>query len=354
MIRLGAPIPLVPNRVRLFYQGGALIDALRGAAEPKDGDYPEDWIASVTPFGGDRAPTEGLSRVRLDGWEGFLRDLLRDKAAEIVGRDMVRRWGATTGLLVKLLDTSVRLPVHCHPTREFARRNLGSPFGKTEAWIVVATRRIGDEEPYVHVGFREEIARATLLDWTVRQDVRAILAATHRFAVRAGDVVMIPAAMPHAIGPGVFMVEVQEPTNFSILIEHAGFPIAPEAAHLGLGWDVAIDAVDRSGHRRDEVVSRFVRRADPKREGETALLPDGFAEFFGATQLRLAPNASRDLPTGYWVGVVLEGRGEIEYGSGRVPLHRGDTFCVPHVLGSHRVRAGRDGVTIVRCLPPAS
>jgi mannose-6-phosphate isomerase len=349
VIRFGAPIPLAPNRVRLFYQGGAMIDELRGSGNGNDGDYPEDWVASVTAFGGDRDPTEGLSRVRVDGWEGYLRDLLRDHASEIVGRDMVRRWGATTGLLVKLLDTSIRLPVHSHPTREFARRALGSPFGKTEAWIIVATRRVGVDEPYVHVAFREEIARERLLEWTERQDVAAILGATHRFAVRAGDVVMIPAAMPHAIGPGVFMVEVQEPTNFSILIEHAGFPIPPDAAHLGLGWGVAIDAVDRRGYARDDLVARLVRRADPKREGDTPLLPDGFAEFFGATQLRLGPNASRDLPTGYWVGVVTDGRGELEYGGGRVT----ETFCVPHILGAHRVHAGRDGITVIRCLPPA-
>jgi mannose-6-phosphate isomerase len=354
VIRLAAPVPLAPNRVRLFYRGGALIDELRGAPDPADGEYPEDWIASVTAFGGDRAPTEGLSRVRVNGWEGFLRDLLRDHATEIVGRDMVRRWGATTGLLVKLLDTSVRLPVHCHPTREFARRNFGSPFGKTEAWIIVATRRVAGEEPYVHVAFQREIARETLLEWTTRQDVGAILGATHRFAVQAGDVFMIPAAMPHAIGPGVFMVEVQEPTNYSVLIEHDGFPVAPEAAHLGLGWEVAIDAVDRRGYAREELVARLVRRADPKREGESALLAEDFAPFFSATQLRLAPNAARDLPTGYWVGVVLEGRGELEYGSGRVAIRRGDTFCVPYALGAHRVRAGRDGVLIVRCLPPAA
>ena len=353
-MRLGAPIPLAPNRVRLFYQGGALIDELRGVKDGKDDFYPEDWVGSITAFGGaDRAPTEGLSRVRVDGWEGFLRDLLRERAEEVVGRDMVRRYGATTGLLVKLLDTSVRLPVHCHPTRDFARRNFGSVFGKTEAWIIVATRRAGAEEPYAQVGFQNEIPRAQLLEWTTQQDVGAIATATHKFAVRAGDVVLIPASLPHAIGPGVFMVEVQEPTNFSILIEHAGFPIASEAAHLGLGWDVAIDAVDRHGYTREEIVSRFVRRVDPQREGESPLVGDEFAEFFRATRVHLAPNASRDIPAGYWVGVVLEGSGEIEYGAGRATLRRGDTFCVPFVLGSHRIRGGRDGIALVRCLPPA-
>ena len=62
--------------------------------------------------------------------------------------------GSTTGLLVKLLDARERLPVHCHPTRQFARDVLGSPFGKAEAWIVVATRQVpGAEPPNVRVGF---------------------------------------------------------------------------------------------------------------------------------------------------------------------------------------------------------
>ncbi|TMD58465.1 MAG: mannose-6-phosphate isomerase [Chloroflexi bacterium] len=352
-MRLGAPIPLGPNRMRLFYQGGALIDELRGAKDPADGDYPEDWIGSVTAFGGDRPPTEGLSRVRVDGWEGFLRDLVRERADELVGRDLAHRYGATTGLLVKLLDTSVRLPVHCHPTRDFARRKLGSVFGKTEAWIVVATRRGGAEEPYARVGFQEAIPRERLLEWTARQDVGAIVAATHKFAVRAGDVVLIAAGLPHAIGPGVFMVEVQEPTNYSILLEHAGFPIASDAAHLGLGWEAAIDAVDRHGYAREELVSRFVRRVDLQREGESPLVGDEFAEFFRATRVHLGANGSRDIPAGYWVGVVLEGSGEIEYGAGRAAIRRGDTFCVPFALGSHRLRGGRDGIAVVRCLPPA-
>ena len=50
------------------------------------------------------------------------------------------RFGTSTGLLVKLLDAAERLPVHAHPDRAFAREAFDSPFGKTEAWIVLDTR----------------------------------------------------------------------------------------------------------------------------------------------------------------------------------------------------------------------
>ena len=32
-----------------------------------------------------------------------------------------------------------QVPLHAHPTRAWARRHLGSPFGKTEAWILLDT-----------------------------------------------------------------------------------------------------------------------------------------------------------------------------------------------------------------------
>jgi hypothetical protein len=33
----------------------------------------------------------------------------------------------------------------------------------------------------------------------------------------------VPAGLPHAIDPGLFLVELQEPTDFSVLLEWEGF-----------------------------------------------------------------------------------------------------------------------------------
>lgn len=77
---------------------------------------------------------------------------------------------------------------------------------------------------------------------------RLLLDAMHVRPTTAGDVWFIPAGVPHAIGAGIFMVEIEEPSDFSILAETAGLPIDREDAHPGLGWDVMLDAFDREGH----------------------------------------------------------------------------------------------------------
>ena len=67
----------------------------------------------------------------------LLRDAVAEHAGSWLGAAHVARFGADPALLVKLLDAGQRLPVHCHPSDEFAAAHFGSRYGKTEAWIVV-------------------------------------------------------------------------------------------------------------------------------------------------------------------------------------------------------------------------
>ena len=137
------------------------------------------------------------------------------------------------------LDSAERLPVHAHPDRGFALQAFGSVFGKTEAWIVLDTR---EEEAEVWVGLRERVEPERYLEWIVEQDVDRLLGSLNRISVRAGEVVYVPAGVPHALGAGLLIAELQEPTDFSLLCEWRGFPVQPEDSHLGLGWEVAVQA----------------------------------------------------------------------------------------------------------------
>src|SRR5438874_2709825 len=75
-----------------------------------------------------------------------------------------------------------------------------------------------------------------------------LLAAMHERPTQPGDVWWIPPGLPHAIGAGIFMLEIEEPSDFSIVAETGGLPIDRADAHLGLGWEVTIDAFDRRAH----------------------------------------------------------------------------------------------------------
>jgi mannose-6-phosphate isomerase len=331
------PFVLDPNQLHRFYRGGARIAELRGT-EVTDDYAPEDWIGSATPvFGSDRV---GLSRLP-DG--RLLRDAIAADPAAWLGPERAESHGADAGVLVKLLDAGERLPVHLHPTREFARAHLGSRYGKTEAWMIVSA----GPGAVVHVGFTRAIEDAELRGWVDAQDRHAMLEALHRLPVRAGDVVYVPAGTPHSIGAGILMVEVQEPSDFSILLEWEGFAIdGPRDGHLGLGFDVALGAVDRSAWSAERVAGARAPRRGDGRAGVEVLLPEEADAYFAAERIRPRPAAV--LPPGFSIVVVTHGSGALTCDGTELPLRRGDSVVIPHAAGEGRVEGD---LTALRCMP---
>jgi mannose-6-phosphate isomerase len=310
------PLRLPPNQLHRFYLGGPRIAALRGTSL-EDDHTPEEWVGSAnTSFG---ETEEGLSRLE-DGT--FVRDAINDDPEAFLGAEHVARYGTDPALLVKLLDAGERLPVHYHPGTAFAREHLSSNHGKTEAWLIVEA----DPGAEVRVGFKAEPDPETLAGWLRTQDSEAMLDALHPLSVKAGDAVFVPAGTAHAIGAGILMVELQEPTDFSILLEHDPFGVTDEAgATLGLGWEKAIQALDR-------------RAADaPERT-----LPAAAAAYFRAEHV----SAPATLDPGFSILVVLDGSGAV----GGVEVSRGDTVLVPHAAGAAQLEGS---VEALRCRPPA-
>ncbi len=326
------PVRLPANQPPRFYRGGAAIAALRGDS-PAMEFGPEDWVASCTTFHGEAAT--GLTTLP-DGM--LLRDAVAAAPANWLGDAHVARFGAEPALLVKLLDAGQRLPVHCHPGNEFAAAHYGSRYGKTEAWVVAGAAG----NATVYLGFREDQPASTVADWVSTQDSAAMLAALNPVTVRAGDTVFVPAGVPHAIGAGVFIVELQQPTDLSVTLEWRDFLDAEAGGHLGIGFDTALGCVDRSGwaDRLDELVGHSKTGDAPV----TDLF--GHPDFFRAE--RLQDGASRD--ASFAILVALDGAGTLRTeNAGDVPLAKGDTYVVPHAAGTTRV----DGdVTTIRCLPP--
>lgn len=337
------PIVLPANQPRQFYRGGAAISALRGIAPHQDDPEfrPEDWVASTTTrFGAD---TDGLSRLPTGGW---LRDAVRADPVGWLGEAHVAAFGDSTALLVKLLDAGQRLPVHCHPNNAFAQACFGSPVGKTEAWVVIGT---SGPDPRVHIGFERDIERAELAGWVVDQQPGGLLGALNSTQVAAGDTVFIPAGLPHAIGAGVFIVELQQPTDLSVTLEWSGFLADERAGHLGIGFAIALDCVDRRGWG-DGRWETLVRHTTVKVDGGLVNLLGPAAEpFFRADRLRVT-GAGLDLAPSFAVLVVLAGTGYLHTArGGSLPLSRGQTVVVPFAAGSSTV----DGdLTVVRCRPP--
>jgi len=324
------PIRLPANQPRArFYQGGQRIATFRGdgTAAP---NTPEDWVGSATSIR-DAAP---VGMTRLPGGE-LLAEAFEDEPTTWFGPAHVDRWGADPMLLVKLLDPGQRLPIHAHPSGAFAARAVAAAHGKAEAWYILAPGT-------VYLGLTETVSPADLLALVTAQDTGRMLSLMHEVTVAPGDTVFVPAGVLHAIGEGTFLAEVQEPEDLSILLEWTGFDLDGAAdGHLGLGFDVALGAVEHEA-RSANGISALIHRVTA--DGPTLVAES--AEFFRLDRV----SAPTELPAGFAIVIALEGSMTLTTGNHKADLPTGSTTLVPFAAGS--MRFSGDGQVLV-ARPPS-
>jgi mannose-6-phosphate isomerase len=108
-------------------------------------------------------------------------------------------------LLLKLLFTSEPLSIQVHPDDEFAR-SIGLPNGKTEAWYVLAA----NPGARVALGLKRHLTPPEL-----RAAIRdgSIAGLTQWRPVAKGDIIFVPSGTIHAIGAGIVLAEIQQPSD---------------------------------------------------------------------------------------------------------------------------------------------
>jgi mannose-6-phosphate isomerase len=328
LVRLDANQP--PER---FYRGGAKIDRFRGTAKGPD-FRPEDWVGSTTALAGEQRL--GLTRLR-DG--RLLADAIAADPVTWLGPDHLAAYGTSTMLLVKLLDAGQRLPVHAHPDDAFSAAHLHRPFGKAEAWYII-------DGGTVHLGLRHDVDRRALADLVRWQDTTALLGLLHEREVEPGDVVYVPPGELHAVGQGVFLLELQQPEDLSILLEWHGFALdGARDGHLGLGFDLALRAVTT----RERSPAELDRWILPAEEG-LSILPPESAQYFRLD--RHVVNGSVTIEPGFAIIVVEDGEVKLSTAGGHPRrAGRGSTIATPH--GEGWITATGTGTVLV-CRPPRS
>lgn len=328
------PAKLPSNQFDHFYRGGDRIGALRhGPGGPM---RPEEWIGSVTTRFGEAE--QGLSKLP-DGT--FLKDAIASDPIAWLGEEHFSHFGLSIEVLVKLLDPDQRLPVHFHPNKAFAKEHLGLDHGKTEAWIILEA----PADAGVGLGFKERQNKAHLLKLVSDQDSQALLASLRRSEVSVGDAILVPAGVAHAIDSGIFVLELQEPTDLSALLEWEGFAVDGNIdGHLGLGFETVTDALmldPLSDADFDSLVMRNIFSGGTLR----SVLPIKADGYFRA---HLAPGIG-DFESGFAIGLVLDGAGDITFDNAPgMQITKGDALVIPHAAGKFTI----SGANMIVCRPP--
>jgi mannose-6-phosphate isomerase len=262
-------------------------------------------------------------RVASGPYEGKTLGELADKYGEqLLGDVPAKLTGNRFPLLIKLLDCAQWLSLQVHPNDKQAVELEGpGHFGKTEAWYVLdaepGARLISGIKP----GTSPEVLAEAIRNGTLIQHVQYL-------DVERGDTVMTHAGTVHALGPGLFIYEVQQTSDITYRIYDWDRP-RNEGRKLHIEQSVAVSDPARCGES--------FRPDRPIGDGERQSLAR--CDYF-ALELLSGESRTISLDTGgrsFHLLTVIEGRMRVVGEGWSEELGLYDTAIVPAAAGAYRV-----------------
>ena len=311
------------ERVNRTYKGGLMIDRFLGKSDPHDTNQPEDWISSFTE-------AKNKTYIENEGLTELYTKEGRRLITQVIGKDDFGDGRSSADVLIKLLDSAERLGIQVHPTPEFSQENFGTPHGKTECWHILGVRDGYDAA--IYIGFKEGITKEKWESLFLAQDIGGMLECMHRFPVKEGDTVLVRAGTPHAIGAGCFLLEIQEPCDYTMRVEKvtvAGEALTPHQIHYGVGEEKLLDCFIYDGLSEAEARKRyFLEEKVTKSEKSTHT---SLVSYDDTPHFRLckASGVYKFTPDSF-VTLVITEAGYVESGSERIESVRGDKIFIPY------------------------
>lgn len=315
------PIFFERNRVGRVYTGGKLFADFFGD-DPVDSFLPEEWIASnVTALNKDsKGPKEGVSRIK--GSDIYFDDLLKEYPTELLGSKGKLR------ILVKGLDSAIRLPAQAHPDKAFSRKYFNSEYGKTECWTILGTR----PNAKIYFGFKDGVTKE-IFEQAIEQsetDMDAMENLMLSITPQVGDVYLVPAKTVHAIGAGCLILEVQEPTDFTIQPERfcGKYKMNDQEMYLGLTKEEAVGCFNFTKAPDSKMTPHVME----KTEGmiKESLVSEANTDCFIINRIKLSGGSYTPAVTdSYGIYILTNGAGVIHGDGYCKDVKKGDYFFLP-------------------------
>ena len=333
------PLFFERNRVGRVYTGGKLFSGLFGD-DAVDGYLPEEWIASaVKALNKDSlSEKEGVSKIKDS--DIYFDELLEKYGDELLGR------GNKLRILVKALDSAIRLPAQVHPDKAFSQKYFNSSYGKTECWTILDTR----EDAKIFFGFQDGVTREDLekaIDLS-ETDPDAMERLMEVIVPKKDEVYFVPARTVHAIGKGCLILEVQEPTDFTIQPEHfcGEYGLNDKEMYLGLERSVAVDCFD-FGKAPDSILEpTLIYNEDGA--AKYSVLSKDHTDCFIINRFNLTGGkATLNVENSYGIYIVTEGEGALSGGGYEKRIKKGDYFFMPACcMGKYEISGN---LTVTEC-----
>lgn len=278
------------------------------------------------------------NRVRGGPFDGqTLADLAREHGADLLGKPVFERWGASFPLLAKFLDAGDELSVQVHPDDEYAHTHeAASGFhGKTEAWYIL---QAAPGAAVIH-GFRQSTDRHSfeqaVHDGTLLDLLRYV-------PVAAGDTIFVPAGTVHAINRGILLFEIQETSDLTYRVydyDRRDASGKPRELHLERALDVSDYGAPPAAKQTPQ----------PLGDGRSLLVS---CPYFAMERWELGtPTEGTTGEDSFEILTAVDGHATLRWPGGDVDLARGASVVLPASLGSYRL-VPQPQAALLRCYVP--
>lgn len=246
--------------------------------------------------------------------ENNLNELLEIYMTDLVGERNYEKYGLGFPLLIKFIDANDNLSVQVHPDDELAKRKYGQS-GKTEMWHVIAA----EPGAGLYVGFNQKVTKTQYVKAVEEGTLAELL---KFYPVQPGDTFMIPAGTVHAIGKGVLLAEIQQPSDVTFRIFDWN-RVDDEGNPRELHTAEALEAIDF-----DLNLGTF--KVDYKPELNKTI-PLVHSEYFNTNLIEFDQVLTKSFAQidSFVIYMCLEGFMHLEYGDEHIVFKTGDVVLIP-------------------------
>ncbi|MGL6114936.1 type I phosphomannose isomerase catalytic subunit [Cetobacterium sp. SF1] len=289
--------------------GGKKFQTILGMELPRGLNVGESWEVSCHKG--------GLSFVENGELKDkSLIDIIAENREEILGEEIVEKFGDKFPLLIKYLDINDKLSVQVHPSNEYALRVEGE-FGKSESWYVIDA----SEDAKLIMGLKEGITKEIFKKKVENSDFTDIF---NIISVKKGDFININPGTVHGTLEGSILIcETQQNSDttyriydFDRLVDGKKRPLHLEKAldviNFGLIPEVSTEESRKKIKLLGGIKEEMVR-----------------GQYFNIDRLLIDGVFKDEINSNFKVYSILDGEGTLMTSGKIYEIKKGDTYFIP-------------------------
>ncbi len=280
----------------------------------------ESWECSTHPLHPSPITLDDGSRIPLNN----LLNLMGDQITGNIHRSSLP--------LVKFIDAREDLSVQVHPSDEKAKEVGENDTGKNEAWVILHA----EEGAVMYLGFKEDVDRDEFERALPSGDTNIAERFLNAIPVKSGDVLFNPTGTAHAIGKGIFLAEIQQPSGLTYRLWDWN-RVPQRTLHIAK----AMESLNFKKSTKED----FELTSSQLSKNEERLI-DSLYFTFDRLTLKSGQELSAETGGVSQILTCLSGEVELTSDDSTERLSQGESLLVPASVGNYQIKAQKESVLL--------